>query len=91
MRRAELWLTAARRIEGIQLGCYNRGCSTRSRISTARDYRQFRQVRRSPQLASVRTVERRKRGQVAQVVERSPEKAGVGGSTPSLATMFSMT
>jgi hypothetical protein len=29
-------------------------------------------------------------GQVAQVVERSPEKAGVGGSTPSLATMFSM-
>jgi hypothetical protein len=26
------------------------------------------------------------RGQVAQVVERSPEKAGVGGSTPSLAT-----
>jgi hypothetical protein len=24
MRRAELWLTAARRIEGIQLGCYNR-------------------------------------------------------------------
>jgi hypothetical protein len=26
---------------------------------TARDYRQFRQVRRSPQLASVRTVERR--------------------------------
>ena len=33
----------------------------------------------------------RKRGQVAQVVERSPEKAGVGGSTPSLATMFSIT
>ena len=30
-------------------------------------------------------------GQVAQVVERSPEKAGVGGSTPSLATMFSVT
>src|SRR5579872_1267953 len=28
-------------------------------------------------------------GQVAQVVERSPEKAGVGGSTPSLATTFS--
>jgi hypothetical protein len=32
-----------------------------------------------------------KSGQVAQVVERSPEKAGVGGSTPSLATMFSIT
>jgi hypothetical protein len=30
-----------------------------------------------------------KRGQVAQVVERSPEKAGVGGSTPSLATILS--
>jgi hypothetical protein len=28
------------------------------------------------------------RGQVAQVVERSPEKAGVGGSTPSLATII---
>ena len=27
-------------------------------------------------------------GQVAQVVERSPEKAGVGGSTPSLATII---
>ena len=28
-------------------------------------------------------------GQVAQMVERSPEKAGVGGSIPSLATMIS--
>jgi hypothetical protein len=27
-------------------------------------------------------------GQVAQSVERSPEKAGVGGSIPSLATIF---
>ena len=27
-------------------------------------------------------------GQVAQMVERSPEKAGVGGSIPSLATTF---
>ena len=27
-------------------------------------------------------------GQVAQVVERSPEKAGVGGSSPSLATII---
>ena len=27
-------------------------------------------------------------GQVAQLVERSPEKAGVGGSIPSLATTF---
>ena len=30
-------------------------------------------------------------GQVAQLVERSPEKAGVGGSTPSLATIKSTT
>ena len=30
-------------------------------------------------------------GQVAQLVERSPEKAGVGGSIPSLATMKSKT
>jgi hypothetical protein len=29
-------------------------------------------------------------GQVAQSVERSPEKAGVGGSIPSLATTFSL-
>ncbi len=28
---------------------------------------------------------------VAQVVERSPEKAGVGGSTPSRGTLFSIT
>jgi hypothetical protein len=31
---------------------------------------------------------RKSSGQVAQVVERSPEKAGVGGSTPSLATIL---
>ncbi len=30
-------------------------------------------------------------GQVAQLVERSPEKAGVGGSIPSLATTFQST
>jgi hypothetical protein len=29
-------------------------------------------------------------GQVAQLVERSPEKAGVGGSIPSLATTKSI-
>jgi hypothetical protein len=28
-------------------------------------------------------------GQVAQLVERGPEKAGVGGSIPSLATITS--
>ena len=35
-----------------------------------------------------RQVESHSGGQVAQSVERSPEKAGVGGSIPSLATMF---
>ena len=60
-------------------------------VSTARDSRHVRQSWRSPQLATVRQVERHERGQVAQVVERSPEKAGVGGSTPSLATTFSIT
>ena len=34
-------------------------------------------------------VESQVSGQVAQSVERSPEKAGVGGSIPSLATTFS--
>jgi len=29
-------------------------------------------------------------GQVAQLVERSPEKAGVGGSIPSLATTLNI-
>lgn len=33
-----------RRIEGIQLGCYNRGCSTAPSISIARDHRQFAKV-----------------------------------------------
>ena len=44
-----------------------------------------------PELAVSRFADsdvRTKSGQVAQVVERSPEKAGVGGSTPSLATTF---
>src|SRR6476620_10798608 len=43
--------------------------------------------RRGPKRAHNRS-RGRKRGQVAQVVERSPEKAGVGGSTPSLATII---
>ena len=39
----------------------------------------------------LRVAVRIRSGQVAQVVERSPEKAGVGGSTPSLATILSIT
>ena len=60
-------------------------------VLTARDSRHVRQSWRSQQLATVRQVERHERGQVAQVVERSPEKAGVGGSIPSLATTFQST
>jgi hypothetical protein len=45
----------------------------------------------SAALAVVSSVDKKRTrsGQVAQVVERSPEKAGVGGSTPSLATIIS--
>ena len=55
-------------------------------ISTARDSRQVRQggCSRNSQPSGSGAA---KCGQVAQVVERSPEKAGVGGSTPSLATI----
>jgi hypothetical protein len=35
-----------------------------------------------------RNFHKQRSGQVAQLVERSPEKAGVGGSIPSLATSF---
>ena len=50
----------------------------------------------SPMIASSHALReaggsRTRSGQVAQVVERSPEKAGVGGSTPSLATTFQST
>ncbi len=48
----------------------------------------FAKVGVAQQLATVRQWSEQKRGQVAQVVERSPEKAGVGGSTPSLATII---
>ena len=53
----------------------------------------FRSVSNPAKISVKRTVRAQierglKRGQVAQVVERSPEKAGVGGSTPSLATII---
>ena len=40
--------------------------------------------------AAVRFAKLKLPGQVAQLVERSPEKAGVGGSIPSLATRDSV-
>jgi hypothetical protein len=39
-----------------------------------------------PQTRPIRLLQWCSNGQVAQSVERSPEKAGVGGSIPSLAT-----
>jgi hypothetical protein len=63
-------------------------------VSHASGTRQFRSVAIPATISVKRTVlaargqRVSKRGQVAQVVERSPEKAGVGGSTPSLATII---
>jgi hypothetical protein len=74
-------------VEGFPQRCYNQKRSARFRhrtccIHPAHNRREVNDPR------SPRRAERvSKRGQVAQVVERSPEKAGVGGSTPSLATI----
>ena len=75
-------------VERIRLGCYNQQRSARFGIgavffgSPALHQREA----NSPVARGGRADF--ERGQVAQVVERSPEKAGVGGSTPSLATMI---
>src|SRR5271170_4338271 len=78
-------------VEGIPRLCYNQKLSARFRhrtccIHPAHNRREVNDPRSPWRVERVS-----KRGQVAQVVERSPEKAGVGGSTPSLATIFSMT
>jgi hypothetical protein len=81
-----------RGFEGTPDGCYNLGCSTRSQRLTAclcRSPRGYSRVSHDAHSVGDQAVNPR-RGQVAQVVERSPEKAGVGGSTPSLATIFSI-
>ena len=61
-------------VELISVGCYNQKALTLESLPRSR-LRSFACV--------VVTL-----GQVAQLVERSPEKAGVGGSIPSLATIF---
>ena len=38
----------------------------------------------------IRVVAAKHRGQVAQLVEHGPEKAGVGGSSPPLTTFLSV-
>jgi hypothetical protein len=64
--------------------CYNHPCFSRQR-----DCRMSRHLRKAIRVSPKDSQGRQaKCGQVAQVVERSPEKAGVGGSTPSLATTF---
>jgi hypothetical protein len=76
-------------VEGSRGHCYNQGRSARVRQragsfgSESRNNRREANDSRGPRWTRVS-----KRGQVAQVVERSPEKAGVGGSTPSLATII---
>src|SRR5437763_13286135 len=75
-------------IERFPLRCYNRACSTRSQCPDCPGWGNLRSS--CARRAAFRT-RVQKRGQVAQVVERSPEKAGVGGSTPSLATTFQRT
>src|SRR5437588_12721319 len=72
-------------IERFPLRCYNRACSTRSQCPDCPGWGNLRSS--CARRAAFRT-RVQKRGQVAQVVERSPEKAGVGGSTPSLATIL---
>ena len=64
-------------VEGIEEDCYNRGVSSANN-AFPRPIGTQRAVATNP-------------GQVAQLVERSPEKAGVGGSIPSLATILSIT
>ena len=76
-------------VEGIRCDCYNRVRSARFR-----HWSSFDSVANPAKISvkriflAARAQRVSKRGQVAQVVERSPEKAGVGGSTPSLATII---
>ena len=81
-----------RELREIAVGCYNRNRSTRIRSEAVLSGRESRHNQReSEPFSQPPDSGVSRRGQVAQVVERSPEKAGVGGSTPSLATMFSTT
>jgi hypothetical protein len=70
-------------VERTQTDCYNRSSSTRFGILRLKLPHRENETNLATAADAVSTS-----GQVAQVVERSPEKAGVGGSTPSLATTF---
>ena len=78
-------------IERSASGCYNSGVPHAPRVSAVcfglppMDGRRGTTPRSTEDWLAVAV--RIRSGQVAQVVERSPEKAGVGGSTPSLATI----
>jgi hypothetical protein len=71
------------RVERSASGCYNR-------FAFAFPFTHGGEPRRSGlrDAAPRRSRHSQGDGQVAQMVERSPEKAGVGGSIPSLATIF---
>ena len=77
---------AALKPEGCRSRCYND-------VSARTGFRDYLLPGFFLKRAAIRLRQARNRlpghrsGQVAQVVERSPEKAGVGGSTPSLATI----
>ena len=81
-------LLFSEKFERKRSGCYNLRRSTRFPLASVVRPAKIGLKEESSQAAQQRHW---KRGQVAQVVERSPEKAGVGGSTPSLATTFSIT
>src|SRR5581483_9655656 len=55
-----------------------------TRTSSARPAKPWRHCRKPEPADTLKSL----LGQVAQLVERSPEKAGVGGSIPSLATLI---
>ena len=63
--------------EGITLRCYNFKELSAQKVFPGPTEALARAISQSCNL-----------GQVAQLVERSPEKAGVGGSIPSLATII---
>ncbi len=61
-----------------------RGLSEFGRIAIIKEFRAQNVSLVPPKLSRTQSAHL---GQVAQLVERSPEKAGVGGSIPSLATI----
>jgi hypothetical protein len=72
----------------MRSGCYNRAVAQRSPAFDCPGAEFSAKCRSDSPVSRLGGKSCCQRGQVAQVVERSPEKAGVGGSTPSLATII---